>query len=226
MKTVDHFKALFWCFAWMPWHINQASNESINPIVLLAYFFKYEYLMRCTLWYALLHDCLVVNPIIREFRSSSSANCKTRQRLKVLLNNYFLLSVCFYLSWDPCAQMHDFTFVISSEMWAIQHNECSSRKQGQCFSFPIRWWASVGCQGWRILQRWPTTSSTTAFRYQAHHLPRSWTRWILRPWRSPWATLSSCKQNVSTASVDLTIRQTDINTSRQTCSPKHDPCWV
>lgn len=204
----------------------------------MAYFLQYEYFMRCTLWYALLHTLawlLGGQPlIIRELHSSSSANCKTSQRLKVLLNKSFLLSMCFSsLETMPrCMILLLFSFLKNEPLNepAIQQQLIQYRVwfkvTGYCFSFPIRWWASVGWQGWRIQQRWPTTSSTMAFLYQAHQLPRSWTRWILRPWRSPWATLSSCKQNVSTASVYLTSRQIDINTSRQTCKLKQESCWV
>lgn len=102
---------------------------------------------------------------------------------------------------------------------------CSSRKK--CFipffPFSIRWWASVGCPVRRTQQRWPTTSSTMAFLYQARQLPRCWTQWIRRPWHSPWATLSNCKQNVSTASFQhLTSRQIDRNIGQtRHANPKH-----
>lgn len=67
VETMTHCIFLFWCFAWMAWHvyISQRSNESNTPIVLLANFKQYEYFMRWTLWYALVHTLawlVVVSP--------------------------------------------------------------------------------------------------------------------------------------------------------------------
>lgn len=163
--------------------------------------------------------------IIRELLSSSSANCSSKHARGWIL---YWTSTLFY----PCV----FLFFFSSQetlrlnaqfcfcflSWNVSRFTAGSNPFSPVvhgctsfFSTLIRWWASVESQGWRIQQRWPTTSSTMAFLYRVHRLPKSWTQWILRPWRSPWATLSSCKQSVSTASSwHLTTRQIDRNTHR------------